>query len=187
MPFLDEGADEELVAALADKMLVATTDPSSVRGATTVIIVIGTPVNEHLNPDLTAVQTAVDDVMPHLRDGQLIVLRSTVFPGITRSVEQMMNAAGLDIDVAFCPERTAEGYALRELRVLPQIVGGCSDRATKRAAELFEVLTDKIVYLEPGEAEVAKLVTNSWRYIKFATANQFYMLANNYGLDYERP
>lgn len=186
MPFFEHGADEALSQALSSNMLSATADPSSIQGATNVIVVIGTPVNQYLNPDLTAVQDAIEDVVPYMSDGQLVVLRSTVFPGITRTVEKMMATAGLDIDVAFCPERTAEGYALRELSELPQIVAGCTEPATARAAAMFSNLSPKIIYLEPEEAEVAKLITNSWRYIKFATANQFYMLANDYGLDYER-
>jgi len=186
MPFLEHGADEELSNVIASSMLKATIDPSSIRGAETVIVVIGTPVNQYLNPDLTAVQNAIEDILPFMSDGQLVVLRSTIFPGITRTIERMMIGAGLDIDIAFCPERTAEGHALRELRELPQIVAGCTKRAEERAASLFSNLAPKILFLEPEEAEVAKLITNSWRYIKFATANQFYMLANDYGLDYDR-
>jgi UDP-N-acetyl-D-mannosaminuronic acid dehydrogenase len=120
------------------------------------------------------------------RDGQLLTLRSTVFPGVTRLVEKGLVEAGLDIDVAFCPERIAEGQAMTELFELPQIVSGRTVRARERAAALFGLLTEKIVELEPEEAELAKLFTNSWRYLKFAAVNQFYMIANSQGLDFER-
>jgi UDP-N-acetyl-D-mannosaminuronic acid dehydrogenase len=93
---------------------------------------------------------------------------------------------GRDVDVAFCPERIAEGKALVELYELPQLVSGCSPAAIDRAAKLFRLLTEQIVEVQPEEAELAKLFTNSWRYIKFAAANQFFMIANNFGLDYER-
>lgn len=186
MPFLENGAQPELEAALADGMLLATTHPASVGDTDSIIVVIGTPVNEHLNPDLLAVSQAVEDVIPHLRDGQLMVLRSTVFPGVIELVGRQLAAAGLKIDLAFCPERIAEGRAMTELYELPQIVAGTTRRASERATELFSTLTDKIVYLEPQEAELAKLITNFWRYIQFATANQLFMLANDYGLDYER-
>jgi UDP-N-acetyl-D-mannosaminuronic acid dehydrogenase len=124
--------------------------------------------------------------VPHFRDGQLLVLRSTVFPGVTRLVEQLVADNGLKMDIAFCPERIAEGKAMTELFDLPQIVSGTTPQARERAAELFGELTDSVVHLEPEEAELAKLFTNTWRYIKFAAVNQFYMIADSRGLDFER-
>ncbi len=90
------------------------------------------------------------------------------------------------MDVAFCPERIAEHKAMTELFELPQIVSGYTADATARAAALFGALTDSIVELTPEEAELAKLFTNTWRYIKFAAVNQFYMMANSKGVDFER-
>jgi UDP-N-acetyl-D-mannosaminuronic acid dehydrogenase len=97
----------------------------------------------------------------------------------------MVAELGLDIDVAFCPERIAEHKAMEELFSLPQIVSSRTERGRERAAKLFSTLTEEIVHLSPEEAELAKLFTNTWRYIKFAAANQFYMMANERGLDYE--
>jgi UDP-N-acetyl-D-mannosaminuronic acid dehydrogenase len=186
LPFAEPGAHEVLQAVRASGTLRATTDPATVRDAETVIVVIGTPIDDHLNPDLGAVQQAIGDVAGHLADGQLLVLRSTVYPGVTAMVEALVANLGLDVDVAFCPERIAEGQAMHELYELPQIVASRSDRALERATKLFRNLAHEIVYLEPEEAELAKLFTNTWRYIKFATANQLYMMANDFGLDYER-
>jgi UDP-N-acetyl-D-mannosaminuronic acid dehydrogenase len=101
-------------------------------------------------------------------------------------VEKTVAALGADIDVAFCPERIAEGKAMTELFELPQIVSARTPRGLERASELFRRLTGKLVTLTPEEAELAKLFTNVWRYIKFATANQLYMMANDRGLDFER-
>ena len=100
-------------------------------------------------------------------------------------VADTIRRRGLDIDVAFCPERVAEGVALEEIRSLPQIIAGCSERAQARAEELFSLLTPEIVALKPMEAELAKLYTNAWRYIQFSISNQFYMMANDFGLDFE--
>jgi UDP-N-acetyl-D-mannosaminuronic acid dehydrogenase len=186
MPFEEPGAVELLGEAIAAGRLHATTESAVVSRAEHVVLVIGTPIDEHLNPDLGAVQTAVDDLAQQLVDGQLLVLRSTVYPGVTAMVERLVARLGLDVDVAFCPERVAEGHAIRELRSLPQIVASRSERAMTRATKLFEQIADEIVHLEPAEAELAKLFTNAWRYIKFATANQLYMMANDFGLDYER-
>ena len=185
LPFLEAGAAPLLGTALADGLLRATTDPASMAESEIVIVVIGTPVDEHLNPDPWAVRRSIASVSEHLHDGQLLVLRSTVYPGVTALVEDLIVEEGLDVDVVFCPERIAEGKAMTELFELPQIVASRSGAGSKRAEELFLQVTDQIVLMEPEEAELAKLFTNTWRYIKFATANQLYMIANDYGLDYD--
>jgi UDP-N-acetyl-D-mannosaminuronic acid dehydrogenase len=186
LPFAEEGAAGPLAEAVAEGRLFATTDASCVAGAEHVIVVVGTPVDEHLNPDLAAVPTAIERCIEYLHDGQLIILRSTVHPGVTALTERLLSRHGLDVDVAFCPERIAEGRAMTELFELPQIVSARTERAASRAEKLFRVLTDEIVVVSPEEAELAKLFTNSWRYIKFAAANQFWMMANDFGLDFER-
>jgi UDP-N-acetyl-D-mannosaminuronic acid dehydrogenase len=186
MPFSEPGAAPLLRKSLDAGRLFATMDASSVSRARNMVVVIGTPVDEHLNPDPNAIPKALDGCSPYFRDGQLLVLRSTVYPGVTALVERMIAGLDRDIPVAFCPERIAEHKAMTELFALPQIVSSSSAVGRQRAAELFGLLTDKIVHLEPEEAELAKLFTNTWRYIKFAAANQFYMMANDRGLDFER-
>jgi len=114
------------------------------------------------------------------------VLRSTVYPGVTAMVDLRLRSEGRALDVSFCPERIAEGRALVELRELPHIVSGCSPEALQRAADLFRRLGGTIVELGVEEAELAKLFTNTWRYVRFAAANQLYMIANDFGLDFER-
>ena len=186
LPFDEPGAAPVLERVVADGRLRASTDPAVVGEAANVVVVLGTPVDEHLNPDPRAIPRALQACAEHFRDGQLLVLRSTVYPGVTAQVERMVAALGVDMDVAFCPERIAEGKAMVELSTLPQIVGARTDRARERAGALFSLLTDQLVPLSPEEAELAKLFTNTWRYIKFATANQLYMMANDKGLDFER-
>lgn len=186
MPFREEGGDRLLHRVLAEGPLGATSDPAVVSRAEHLIVVIGTPVDEHLNPDIQAVNQALEALFERFVDGQLLVLRSTVYPGVTARVEADVRRRGLDVDVAFCPERIAEGRALTEIFELPQIVSGRTHRAVERAEKLFRNLTGDVVRLEPEEAELAKLFTNGWRYIKFAAANQFFMIANDFGLDFER-
>lgn len=186
MPFLERGADEALERVLAEGTLTASSDPEAVAEVEHVVVVVGTPVDEHLNPDPKFVLRAVEGMLDHLRDGQHLVLRSTVYPGVTAMVERRLAKAGLDIDVTFCPERIAEGCAMEELRRLPQIVSGRNPGAVARAERLFGNLTKTIIPLEVEEAELAKLFTNTWRYIKFAAANQLYMIANDFGVDFER-
>jgi UDP-N-acetyl-D-mannosaminuronic acid dehydrogenase len=186
MPFREAGADELLERMIGNGRLVAITDPAAVSEAEHVVVVIGTPVDEHLNPDPKGVLQAMEGLLDHLRDGQHIILRSTLYPGVTAMVDRLLQRHGREIDVSFCPERIAEGKAMQELRELPQIVSCRTDRGAERAAKLFGHLTGSIIRLEVEEAELAKLFTNTWRYIKFAAANQLFMIANDFGLDFER-
>lgn len=185
LPF-DEPGGHEILQRVIGSNLEASSNPAILGTAENLVVVIGTPVDEHLNPDPQAVPVALEQLAPYFAAGQLIVLRSTLYPGVTRLVGNLIARLGIDIDVAFCPERIAEGKAMTELYELPQIVSGITPRANDRAAQLFRKLAGQIVHLQPEEAELAKLFTNTWRYIKFAISNQLYMIANDFGLDYER-
>src|SRR4029077_7405002 len=111
LPFDEPGAAGVLERVVTDGRLKASADPSIVGSAEHVVVVIGTPVDEHLNPDQTAIPRALSACTPYLRDGQMLVLRSTVFPGVTALVEKLIASLGVQIEVAFCPERIAEGKA----------------------------------------------------------------------------
>jgi UDP-N-acetyl-D-mannosaminuronic acid dehydrogenase len=186
LPFDEPGAAGVLRRVVDEGRLLASADPSIVGSAENVVVVIGTPVDEHLNPNQQAIPRALNGCVPYLRNGQMLILRSTVFPGVTALVEKMIAGLGVGIEVAFCPERIAEGKAMTELFELPQIVSARSPKGLERVAKLFGMLTNAVVEMSPEEAELAKLFTNVWRYIKFATANQFYMMANDRGLDFEQ-
>jgi UDP-N-acetyl-D-mannosaminuronic acid dehydrogenase len=129
-------------------------------------------------------QHTVDQLAPNLRDGALVVLRSTVYPGTTEYVAMALAERGLRVDVAFCPERIAEGHALEELHTLPQVVGADTPAAGAPAEAVFLRLASKTIRTTSREAELAKLFTNTWRYMKFAVANQFFAIADQAGLDY---
>jgi UDP-N-acetyl-D-mannosaminuronic acid dehydrogenase len=186
MPFKEPGGPERLAEMLQADRFQASSAPEGLASAEYVVVVIGTPVDEHLNPDIEAVPKALDDLVAHMRAGQILILRSTIYPGITRLVEERLERLGLSVDVAFCPERIAEGRAFEELYSLPQIVAARKPAAVARARKLFEYLTSQIIETTPEEAELAKLFTNTWRYIKFAAVNQFYMIANEHDVDFER-
>jgi UDP-N-acetyl-D-mannosaminuronic acid dehydrogenase len=184
MPFREHGADELLPRVLATGRLILSSDPAMMEQTDRLLVVIGTPVDEFLGPSMTIFEHTVAEIAPHLRDGALVVLRSTVYPGTTEYVAQRLAERGRNVDVAFCPERIAEGYALQELHSLPQIVGADDDHAAARAEELFIRLGPKTIRTTTKEAELAKLFTNTWRYMKFAVANQFLMIADQAGVDY---
>ena len=184
MPFLETGADDLLARVLPTERLTLTSDFRVLRGAGTVIVVIGTPIDEFLNPSMTVFDRVMDQIEPNIADGALVVMRSTVYPGTTERVARQLAERGRRVDVVCCPERIAEGHALEELSTLPQIVGADDDAAAARADELFKVLGAETVRVTTREAELAKLMTNAWRYMKFAVANQFLMIADQAGLDY---
>jgi UDP-N-acetyl-D-mannosaminuronic acid dehydrogenase len=186
IPFDEPGALDVLTNVLTTKAFSASSDKNVVSTAEHVVVVIGTPVDEHLNPDPEAVPNAVISLLDVLKDGQHLVLRSTVYPGVTKLVEKVIASSGKKIDVSFCPERIAEGKAVEELIALPQIISARTPAAVERAKNLFSCLTQNMIVVSPEEAELAKLFTNTWRYIKFAAANQLYTIANDFGVDFER-
>lgn len=186
MPFLEEGADILLPKVLESGNLALSLDPSVISETDTVVVVIGTPVDKHLNPEFELMRNMIKSYLEYFRDGQLIILRSTVYPGTTEKLYHWFNDLGKRVEVAFCPERIAEGYALRELEELPQIISAIPERGIERCMKLFRKLNDDIIIISPIEAELAKLFTNVWRYIKFATANQFFMIANEHKADFYR-
>jgi UDP-N-acetyl-D-mannosaminuronic acid dehydrogenase len=184
MPFLEAGADELLERVLPTGRLELAADPALLGRADAIVVVIGTPVDEFLGPSTRVFERAVDQIAPFVRDRALVVLRSTVYPGTTAYVAQELAARGRSVDVAFCPERIAEGHALEEYRSLPQVIGADTPRAGDRADALFRRLTDRTVRTTTREAELSKLFTNAWRYMKFAIANQFFAIADQAGVEY---
>jgi UDP-N-acetyl-D-mannosaminuronic acid dehydrogenase len=186
LPFIEHGAEELLLNALRDNRLIFTSSPDSVSKTGPVIVTIGTPVDEFLNPERHVVLDCIDALLPHLNDGQLLILRSTLYPGTTDSIAVHLRAKNRDLKVAFCPERIVQGYGIDELRRMPQIVSGTTPEATAEATALFGAIAPEIVTLDPIEAEFAKLFGNAYRYIEFAVTNQFYLIAQSAGLDYMR-
>src|SRR5260370_4211403 len=183
---LENGAEELLRKILPTGRLVLDSEPSMLARHDTVVLVIGTPIDEFMNPSVQVFDRVLDELMPHLHDGCLVVLRSTVCAGTTQAVERRSRAEGIAADVAFCAKRIAEGHALEEIRSLPQLIGVSSDQAFEKARGLFAPMGVQIVRTTPLEAELAKLLTNTWRYMKFAIANQFFQIAHRSGVDYDR-
>ena len=183
MPFLEEGA-EDILKEVIHKTLFTSSVPEVIADSRYVVVVIGTPVDEHLNPKFTDMKRFFEKIQDHLRDGQIVILRSTVYPGISKKIRELLRRKFPRIEVCFCPERILEGKAMEELYALPQIVSGFEERAIAEVADLFRSLTQDVLVVSPMEAELAKLFTNSWRYIQFAIANQFYMIAEEYEVDF---
>lgn len=185
MPFLESGGEPLLRQVLAGGGLCFTHDPAVVAGVPILIVTIGTPVDEYHNPRLGLISRCLDELLPHLSDGQTLILRSTVYPGVTEYVDRYLRERGRTLQISFCPERVVQGRAIEELQTLPQIVSGLTPEAEDVAARLFGRIAPKVVRTGVREAEFAKLISNAYRYIQFAAANQFYMLTTAAGLDHD--
>lgn len=172
--FSEEGLGDVLAAVVREGRLRASSSFAGVPACEAYIITVGTPLDETGTPRLDMVRHAASEVADHMDHEALVVLRSTVQIGTTRGVVgKLLEDAGKDALVAMCPERTLEGDALREIRSLPQIVGGLTEAAATRAAELFGVLTHSVIKVSsPETAEMIKLVDNTYRDVRFAFANE---------------
>jgi UDP-N-acetyl-D-mannosaminuronic acid dehydrogenase len=186
MPFAEEGGQEMLERVLAKGTLEVLSTTELLGDCRFIVLVVGTPVDEHLNPHFTAIHKALERCEDRLRDGQILILRSTVFPGISRHIQDYLKDKGLNIEVSFCPERVAQGYSIEEFRKIPQIISAFDPSALNQVKKLFGPFTPEFIEMSPMEAELCKLMTNSWRYIQFATVNQFYMVASQHGLDFNK-
>ncbi len=185
MPFMEERGEEGLREALSSGNLVVGTDAAVVAESDALVLVVATPIDGHLSPSFQAVDDVLHSIRRYLHDGQLVVLRSTLYPGTSARVNRWLAGNGFRIEVAVCPERVAQGFGVREIFTLPQIISSFSASGLTRARKLFGALTEDLVEMQPPEAELAKLFSNAWRYIKFAVANQFYMIATEIGADFD--
>ena len=187
MPFLENGAEKLLKRFYGKQFTVIHEDkiPVVLPELNTIILTLGTVIDDALTPDLSQVTGFFDKFAKFLRKGQLVILRSTVSPGTTEYVAQILKqkaglAVGRDIFLACCPERLAEGRAIQELYEIPQIIGVLDEKSGQRAASIFRKLTNKILFTNPRAAELAKLYCNMYRYIDFAIGNQFMLIAESY-------
>lgn len=191
MPFKEEGAKEILQQLKGTDYLQVSDDFATLREADAIFITVGTVLNTEFRPDYSQVQSALTSLADVLRPVQLVMLRSTVAPGtLTKVVKPYVEnklglRAGEDILLAAAPERIAAGRALVELPSLPEIVGGINEISSQVAAEVLKALNpDKTVMITtPTGAELAKLYTNVYRYVTFALANEFALMAEVYGVD----
>ena len=185
LPFLEEGA-EEILKAHIGKNLFATEDIQKVREQDAVIFVTGTPVDEHHNPEIKAVLNVISSYLPLMNKEQLVILRSTMFPGTTELIRRLFVENWGEAHVAFCPERILQGKGIEEIFKLPQIIAAEDDSTYEAAFSIFTKFNTKIIRLSNREAELVKLITNTWRYLEFAAANAFYMMVENDGINFYR-
>lgn len=187
MPFYEKGA-EHILKKTVGKNFIATTDYSFIKKCDYVILTLGTPVDENMNPVYDQINEAVEQAKPYLKPSQTLILRSTVSPRTTQYVKSLVgDIQGLNVGrnffLAYCPERIAEGRAIEETMTIPQIIGGVDKKSTKIASEFFKKIGVETILTDDISAELAKLFTNMYRYINFAISNEFMVLADNYHRD----
>ena len=186
MPFQESGAQDLLDRVSRTDRFELTDRAADAARADDIVITIGTPSFSHVESDLRQVRAALDDLLPLLRPGHALILRSTIAPGTTEFVAGYLEKRrglkiGEDVFVAHAPERIAAGRFLTEISTLPCIVGGVGEASTDRAASLFEVFGAPIVKTTPVQAELAKIWTNILRYTTFALPNLLMMDCDRYG------
>ena len=184
LPFVEYEAEPLLKESLENGNLSISLDPNVISQSKNIIIAIGTPVDEYMNSKTRLFLEFISSLKQHLNPDQLIVIRSSIAPN---ACEQIRRTLGEDQDwkLSYCPERIVQGYAIKELKKLPQIVSGFNDDAVNEASELFQKISSSVIVTSIKEAELAKLFANSWRYIQFAIANQFFMICEDQGVDYD--
>jgi UDP-N-acetyl-D-mannosaminuronic acid dehydrogenase len=185
MPFRETGTQELLERVLATGRFETTRSVQDAARADHIVLTLGTPAHVHIEIDMSQIKQVVDDLLPVLREGQSLILRSTVAPGTTDWVAGYIEQrrgfrVGEDLFVAHVPERIAENHFLEEIATLPCIVGGVGEGSGAKAAELFELFGTEIVQTTPVQAELAKIWTNILRYTQFALPNLLMMEAEQY-------
>jgi nucleotide sugar dehydrogenase len=182
--FYEPGLNDRLKRLMASGHITASqTIPSDTR-ATVYVVTVGTPLGADREVRTDMIIASCRAIARQMKAGDMVILRSTVQLGTTRSVVMpILDTAGVPYDIAFCPERTVEGQALAELRTLPQVIGAGSTGASVRAGRLFNALTPTIVRVPSIEvAEMIKLVDNTYRDITFAFANEVARMCDGVGV-----
>ena len=185
LPFVEYDAEGLLQEALKNELLSISLDPKSISESQNIVIAIGTPVDEYMNSKTRQFLEFIDELKQYLQPEQLIIIRSSIAPNTCEQINRVLGDQ-YDWKLAYCPERIVQGYAINELNKLPQIVSGFNEQAIKEAAALFGKITSSVIITTIKEAELAKLFANSWRYIQFAIANQFFMICEDQGVDYDK-
>lgn len=190
VPYVEHGAAELLAKHLKTENIFFTTNPSYIKESDVVAIMLGTPVDEENNPRLDDLFDFVDNTLiPFMKKDTLVMLRSTVSPGTTEilcdRIEEMTKwVEGVDFYLAFVPERVLQTKGIEETANLPALVGVCSVMSYYKAKDFLQTfIKAEIISLTAREAEIAKLMTNMYRYVTFALANEFWMIGEKQGVD----
>jgi UDP-N-acetyl-D-mannosaminuronic acid dehydrogenase len=181
--FFEPGLDDLIGIVIPN--LTIERDISCVKEYNCIIITIGTPIDEYLNPQLRPIFQLFKSMMIYLNNDHIIILRSTVYPGTTIKLEQYLKSMGKEISIVFCPERVSGGNMIKELQTLPQIISMNNDKNFNIIYSMFLNICKRVIVLNnTTEGELCKLFTNTYRYINFAISNYFFMIAQDFDVDF---
>ncbi len=183
LPYVEHGALKLLKSALKKNQIHFSSNISIIKKSKNIIIAIGTPVDKYLNPEIKKFLDYIEKIKNLISSNQNIIIRSSVFPNTCLNAFKIL---GKNKNLAYCPERIVQGYSVKELSQLPQLISGFNKKSITNAKNLFKKITNKTIECSVTEAEFAKLFTNSLRYIEFGLANQYYMICENNGVNYDK-
>ncbi len=183
VPFYEVGAKKILQKCLKKNKLKFSSNLKSVKKSKYIIICIGTPINSKLKPETKKFFSFFSSLLKHISKDQIIIIRSSVFPGIIEKIVKKYKK--INNNISYCPERIVQSKALIELPILPQIISGISKKSVIESKKLFKKITNKIIISSVREAELIKLYSNANRYINFAIANQLYLMCENRNISFE--
>ena len=182
IPFLEENSQKLLKTMIKKKRIYATNQLRKVIESKFIIVCIGTPINNKLNPNLRSFINFFYHLKKFLKKDQIIIIRSSIYPGICNKIYKIIKSKCKNL--SYCPERIVQGKAISELPKLPQLVSGKNKKAILESSKLFRKVCKKIIYTKVIEAELVKLFSNAYRYINFSISNQFYMICQNQNLNF---
>ena len=182
VPFLEESSQLLLKKMLKKKKIYATNQLNKVIKSKYIIVCIGTPITNQLNPKLRDFVSLFHQLKKFLKKDQIVIIRSSIYPGICNKIYKIIEKKCKNL--SYCPERIVQGKSISELPKLPQLISGKSKKAIIESGKLFRKVCKKIIYTEVIEAELVKLFSNAYRYINFSISNQFYMICQNHNLDF---
>ena len=182
IPFLEENSQKLLKTMIKKKRIYATNQLRKVIESKFIIVCIGTPIDNKLNPNLRSFINFFYQLKKFLKKDQIIIIRSSIYPGICNKIYRIIKSKCKNL--SYCPERIVQGKAISELPKLPQLVSGKNKKAILESSKLFRKVSKKIIYTKVIEAELVKLFSNAYRYINFSISNQFYMICQNQNLNF---
>ena len=179
MPFMEDGGGK--ILRKNKSRILATNDKKYIKHAKIVIICIGTPVKNN-KPDLKFFFKMFEEIKNELDPKKLLVIRSSIYPGTCKKIQSYLGPQFKNI--SYCPERVVQGKSITELPKLPQIISGITNNSIEKSKKLFKLICNKIIVTSILEAELIKLFSNAWRYVNFSISNEFYMICENLGIDF---
>jgi len=184
MPFVEEGCKKLLKRMIYKKKIFATNQLNEVKNSKFIIICIGTPVKNKRDPNLKNFLNFFYDLKKYLKKNHIIIVRSSIYPGTCDKVFGIIKNKCKNL--SYCPERIAQGQSLKELPNISQIISATNNKAKLESRIIFKKICKKVINAEIAEAELIKLFSNAYRYINFSISNQFYMMCQNQGLNFNK-